>query len=51
MKKKNLELARQRDEAKDKLREHAGQYYVAASELKEERGKNKKLRAQANQDF
>lgn len=51
LKKQNLELARQRDAAKDKLRERTGQYYAAASELEEERGKNKKLRAQVNRDF
>ncbi len=51
LKKQNLALARQRDEAKDKLRERTGQYYAAASELEEERGKNKKLTAQVNRDF
>lgn len=49
--KENLELARQRDVAKDKLRERTGQYYAAAAELEEERGKNKKLTAQVNRDF
>lgn len=49
--KANLELARQRDEAKDKCRERTRQYYAAASELEEERGRNKKLTAQVNRDF
>lgn len=51
LEKENLELARQRDEAKDKLKERTRQYYEAASELEEERGKNKKLTAQVNKDF
>lgn len=51
LEKENLELARQRDEAKDKLKERIRQYYEAATELEEERGKNKKLTAQVNKDF
>lgn len=51
LKKQNLQLTRQRDEAKDKLRERTGQYYAAASELEEERGKNRNLTAQVNRDF
>lgn len=51
LKKQNLELAGQRDAAKDKLRERTGQYYAAAAELEDERGKNKKLMAQVNRDF
>ena len=51
LEKENLELARQRDESKDKLKERTRQYYEAATELEEERGKNKKLTAQVNKDF
>ena len=51
LKKQNLELARQRDAAKDKLKERTQQYYAIATELEEERGKNKKLTAQVNRDF
>ncbi len=51
LKKQNLAPARQRDGAENKLRERTGQYYAAASELEEERGKNKKLTAQVNRDF
>lgn len=51
LEKENLELARQRDEAKDKLKERTRQYYEAATELEEERGKNKKLTAQVNKNF
>lgn len=51
LEKEKLELARQRDVAKDKLRERTQQYYAVASELEEERGKNKKLTAQVNMDF
>ncbi len=51
LEKENLEVARQRDEAKDKLKERTRQYYAVASELEEERGKNKKLTAQVNKDF
>lgn len=41
LKKENLELARQRDTAKDKLKERTQQYYDAAAQLEEERGKIK----------
>lgn len=51
LEKEKLEMARQRDAAKDKLKERTQQYYAAASELEEERGKNKKLTAQVNRDF
>ena len=51
LEKEKLGFARQRDAAKDKLRERTQQYYAAASELEEERGKNKKLTAQVNRDF
>ena len=51
LEKEKLDLARQRDAAKDRLRERTRQYYAAASELEEERGKNKKLTAQVNMDF
>lgn len=51
LKKQNLELARQRDAAKDKLRERTRQYYAVAAELEEKRGKNRKLAAQVNRDF
>lgn len=51
LKKQNLEPGRQRDEAKDKLKERTGRYYAAAAELEEERGKNRKLTAQVNRDF
>lgn len=51
LKKENLELTRQRDEAKDKYRERNREYYAVAAELLEEREKNKKLTAQVNRDF
>ena len=51
LKKENIELARQRDDAKDKLRERNREYYAQATELEEERGKNKKLTAQLNRDY
>lgn len=51
LKKQNLELSRQRDAAKDRLRERTQEYYAVASELEEEKGKNKKLTAQVNRDF
>ena len=51
LKKENHELARQRDEAKDKYRERNREYYAVAAELEEEREKNKKLTAQVNRDF
>ena len=51
LKKENLDLTRQRDTAKDKLKERTQQYYDAAAQLEEERGKNKKLTAQLNKDF
>lgn len=51
LEKENLELARQRDAAKDKIKERTQQYYDAAAQLEEEREKNKKLTAQLNKDF
>lgn len=51
LKKQNLELARQRDSAKDKLHERNQEYYALAEQLEEERGKNKKLTAQLHRDF
>lgn len=51
LEKENLKLARQRDTAKDKLKERTQQYYGVAAELEEERRKNKKLTAQLNKDF
>lgn len=50
LRKQNLEFARQRDTAKDKLRERNREYYTLAVQLEEERGKNKKLMAQLNRD-
>lgn len=46
-----LALERERDEAKDKLRERTVQYYAVSEELEEEKEKNKKLTAQVNKDF
>lgn len=51
LEKEKLDLARQRDNAKDKLKERTQQYYDVAAEFEEERGKNKKLTAQLNKDF
>lgn len=51
LKKQNLELARQRDTAKDQLRERIREYYTLSVQLEEERGKNKKLMAQINRDY
>lgn len=51
LEKENLGLARQRDAAKDKIKERTQQYYDAAAQLEEEREKNKKLTAQLNKDF
>lgn len=50
LRKQNLEFARQRDTAKDKLRERNREYYTLAVQLEEERGKNKKLMARLNRD-
>ncbi len=49
--KRNLEFARQRDEAKDKYLVRNREYYDVATRLEEEREKNKKLTAQVNRDF
>lgn len=51
LKRQNLELIRQRDEAKDKYRERNREYYETAARLEEEREKNKNLTAQVNRDF
>lgn len=51
LEKEKLDLARQRDNTKDKLKERTQQYYSVAAELEEERGKNKKLTAQLNKNF
>lgn len=51
LKKENLKLTVQRDEAKDKYLERNREYYALASELLEEKEKNKKLTAQVNRDF
>lgn len=50
-KKEMLELIRQRDEANDKFHKKNREYYAVASELEEERGKNRKLMAQLNRDY
>ena len=49
LKKENLKLAAQRDEAKDKYRERNSEYYAIASELLDEH--EKKLTALINHDF
>ena len=46
-----LDVERQGDEVKDKLREKIKEYYAVATELEEEKGKNLKLTAQVNRDF
>ena len=51
LKQRVLDVERQRDEAKDKLREKIKEYYAVATELEEEKGKNLKLTAQVNRDF
>jgi len=51
LKKENLKLATQLGEERDKYRERNREYYAIASELLEEREKNKKLTAQVNRDF
>lgn len=51
LKKENLRLTIQRDEAIDHYRERNREYYAVASELLEEKEKNKKLTAQVNRDF
>ena len=47
----NTELARQRDNAKDKLRDKIREFYETAGLLEEEKEKNRKLTAQINRDF
>ena len=51
LKKSNLELIRQRDEALDKYRDRNRDFYDVSVQLLEEREKNKKLIAQVNRDF
>lgn len=51
LKKQNLELARQRDDAKNRLHARNQEYYALAAQLEEERGRNKKLTAQLHRDF
>ena len=51
LKKSNLELIRQRDEALDKYRDRNRDFYDVSVQLLEEREKNKKLTAQINRDF
>ena len=51
LEKQNLELIRQRDTAKDKLRERIRENHALAVQLEDERGKNKKLMAQINRDY
>ena len=51
LKKENLRLTIQCDEAIDHYRERNREYYAVASELLEEKEKNKKLTAQVNRDF
>lgn len=48
---KLLDTQRQRDAALDKCKEIRAGYYAVATELEEEKGKNKKLTAQVNKDF
>lgn len=50
-KKENLEMARQRDAAKDRLHKRNQDFYAIAAELEEERGRNRKLMAQLNRDY
>ncbi len=51
MEERALNAERQRDEAKGKLAEYRKMYYVMASELENEKGRNLKLQAQLNRDF
>ena len=51
MEKRALNAEKQRDDARDKVKEIRLQFYKAADELEEERGKNLKLRAQINRDY
>lgn len=51
LKERNLEVERQRDMAKDLLREKNQMYYTVAAELEEDCEKNRKLTAQINRDF
>lgn len=51
LKKENLKLTVQRDEVEDKYQQRNREYYAIASELLEEKEKNKKLTAQVNRDF
>jgi len=51
LKKENLEVVRQRDEALDKCRDIRQEFYRVGAELEEEKGLNQKLTAQVNMDF
>ena len=51
LKKRVLEVERQRDQALDHLKEYREKYYQMGTELEEERGLNQKLTAQVNKDF
>ena len=51
LKKENLEVVRQRDEALDKYRDMRREFYRVGAELEEEKGLNQKLTAQVNMDF
>ena len=51
LEKRILVVERQRDEAKDRLHDMTQKYYAVATELEEEKEKNRKLTAQVNRDF
>jgi hypothetical protein len=51
MEERALTAERQRDDLIDKLKEKVVEFYRVATELEEEKGKNKKLHAQMNRDF
>ena len=51
LKKENLEVVRQTDEALDKCRDIRQEFYRVGAELEEEKGLNQKLTAQVNMDF
>ena len=51
LKKRVLEVERQKDQAKETLKEYREKYYQAGSELEEARGLIQKLTAQVNKDF
>lgn len=47
----NLQLVKERDEAKDKYRDRNREYYELAAQLEEERERNRKLTVQVNMNF